>query len=430
VNAYWKAVQMWLADTRPARQVTEALLHTYSRRHLAWFDQLAPARCQTRTLLGLLHQAQSTRFGLDHDFRRIRTVADYRRLVPLCASADLWRAYWQPAFPHLDGATWPGPGPGPVAPAPPGEERRPAVALSAALQAAHQAAFRTALALTACARPRARLLAGTLLFLGDDALSAAPAGEALLSERLPALVRPYALAALAGSDDNRSALAERAARVALTCLAGPAERLLPFLRQVKQVCGADRLAEVWPGLTAVLYTRRSHPAAHSHPAVYAAGSPGGAQLRAEVGGGALLLETAFRPEGPIAVEDPRHGGLRLLPDHGVFFEFVPFEEAGKPNATRHSLDEVEMGVPYELALTSPAGLWACRVGTLVSFEGRQPPLLRFLEAPVPQPAPAVKREARAPAFQEPPPHRQSGGSPAALPGSFAHTPWSAPGGRG
>ena len=89
------------------------------------------------------------------------------------------------------------------------------------------------------------------------------------------------------------------------------------------------------------------------------------RLRALVGDGVLLLETAWRPEGPIAVEDPRHGALRLLPDHGVYFEFVPVAEANHPRPTRHTLDQMERGVPYELALTSPAGLWACRLGLTV-----------------------------------------------------------------
>ena len=67
------------------------------------------ARCQKRTLLGLVHKAHTTRFGRDHDFRRIRDIQDFRRLVPLRTPLDLWREYWQPAFPYLDDVSWPGP---------------------------------------------------------------------------------------------------------------------------------------------------------------------------------------------------------------------------------------------------------------------------------------------------------------------------------
>ena len=66
VTDYLTPIQEWLADTRLARQVTEALLHTCGRRHLARFDRLSAARCQNRILLGLVHRARLTRFGLDH----------------------------------------------------------------------------------------------------------------------------------------------------------------------------------------------------------------------------------------------------------------------------------------------------------------------------------------------------------------------------
>ena len=141
-----------------------------------------------------------------------------------------------------------------------------------------------------------------------------------------------------------------------------------------------------------------------------------------VGEGPLLLETAFRPEGPLAVEDPRRDGLRLLPDHGLFFEFVPVEEANQPHARRFGLEEAEPGALYELALTTPAGLWACRVGLTVRVERQGPPLVRFVEV---VPARSDERFTTLPA-----PRPQSADSPAAPPENFVRSPWSVPADRG
>src|SRR5258708_3371729 len=73
----------------------------------------------------------------------------------------------------------------------------------------------------------------------------------------------------------------------------------------------------------------------------------------------LMLEACVRPEGVIAVEDPRHGLQRLLPDHGVYFEFVPVDELGRSQPRRLGLGEVTAGSSYALAVTSSPGLWAC-----------------------------------------------------------------------
>jgi hypothetical protein len=407
VSAWWSFWPPAPAEAGWVRRVADAVLRARGRRDLARFDRQSAARCQLRILRGLVHRARRTRFGRDHDFRRVHTEADFRRLVPLRTPAELHHAYWRPAFPNLAGATWPGPLPHlETFTASPPDGAACTLAVSPALQAARRAAWRTALALVGAARPQARLLSGRLLVLGDGAASA-PAGTAPAAAArggLPGLVRPYALTA--PGDD---ALAERVARTPVTLLAGPAARVAALLDRVRRAAG------VWPTLTAVLYARRGP-------------DDSAARLREALGDRVLLLETGLLPEGPVAVEDPRRGGLRLLTDHGVYFEFTPAGEAGRPGAARHGLGEVETGVDYEVVLSSPAGVWACRTGVAVRFARRDPPLLRLAALPAPAAVPAAAPAVTA--FPTQPPHRRTAGIPAAPPGTFVHSPWSAPADRG
>jgi hypothetical protein len=425
LDAHWQAALRWLADTRLARRAADAAFRAGSRRHLTRLDADDPACAQRRILTGLVHQARDTRFGRDHDFCRVRTPDDFRRLVPLRTPGELWRAYWQPGFPELAGATWPAPVPHLAEPAG-GESPLPPVALSPALGAARAAAARTALALVVHRRPHARLFSGVLLFLGADAsITAVVPGtrlgraEALAAQGVPPPARPYARATPGGEEGEPSLrdVARRYAALPVTCLAGPAGRLARLLELVKEAAGG-RVPAAWSGLTAVLYNRPAAAAAQ--------------RLRAEVGPGVLLLETGFRPEGPVSVEDPRHGLHRLLPDHGVFFEFVPFDEAHRPAPVRRTLVEVEPGAPYELVVTTPAGWWACRTGQVVAFERRDLPLLRYLgSVPAPMSAPAAAPvRVSLPALPAPPPRPRTADIPAALPESFVRTPWSAPADRG
>jgi hypothetical protein len=371
----WRATQEWLAGTRPARQLLDVVVRTLARRRLTALDHLAAVRSQARILRGLVHRARNTRFGREHDFRRIRTPADFRRLVPLRTPQQLWHEYWQPALPDLAGVTWPGPLAGVApCPAPSGASPEP-LPLSPALLASHRAAFWTALGLIAVARPAARPLTGKLLFVGGDL--AKPSME-LAAQVLPSWLRPGQVYPSDADDlcDPLARLAQRSAELPVTCVVGNTEQLTTFFAHLKDLTGRDRVLDIWPELTAV---------------IYAAGpqSPGRTRLTAELDSpGVLLMEAYFRPEGIVALEDPRQGLLRLLPNHGLYFEFVPLDEEGALRPLRLMLAEVESGVPYRLVVTSPAGYWAYLTDSIVCFERLRPPLLRRLE-PASTAAPAV-----------------------------------------
>ena len=62
---------------------------------------------QERELLTLISFAEHTRFGRDHSFGSIRSVAEFQKSVPLRRYEDFWRDYWEPEFPRLVDCTWP-----------------------------------------------------------------------------------------------------------------------------------------------------------------------------------------------------------------------------------------------------------------------------------------------------------------------------------
>jgi hypothetical protein len=432
-----RSALQWIADTRLARNVVGTIFRARARRRMVELDHQALARCQSRTLLGLLHRAQGTRFGRDHDFPRIRNASDFQRLVPLRTPAELWRDYWQPAFPNLAGATWPGPIRYLAVSAGQGNGPFPYIPVSPDLWAVHQTAALTSLAFVMHARPGSRLCNGRLCLLGGGTTltsigspAQADSLEAIAIRELPTVLQPYACTPprpdneAGASFDSRFVrdLAARSTRLPVTCIAGSFDRVMQFVTYVKRVSGRSRLADIWPGLAAVLYAR-------------AADDPERALLEKEIASPDLLcLEMYFRPEGAIAVEDPQHGRLRLLPDHGVYFEFVPVDQVGKLRPQRYSATEVKVGVPYALALSSPAGIWACLIGSVVRFERVDPPLLRLVEtrmlwepASPPEPQP-LKLALSARTFPSQPPHSRPGSGLAVAPGRPFRSAWSVRGG--
>jgi hypothetical protein len=364
VNAHLTAWLNGLADALLARRTVEAIVRAAGRRDLACFDRQDAVRAQRRILLHLVHRAQGTRFGREHDFRRIRCEADFRRLVPIASSADVHGDEGRRAFARLpDGEQPRSPSQLESAGANPDELTR-WLAVSPSLTAA----WRTAFALAGAARPFAQLFSGPSVPFGNDTTGG-----------------------------------RRAARR----VAGNAGVIAAFRDRTRLRNGGDRAPT--PTLAAVFVNRG--------PVDDAEG------VRSAVGDGPVVLQTVFLPEGPVAVEDPRSGGLRLLTDHGVYFEFLAAAKLGATDA-RRGLAEVQTGVDYEVMMTAPAGVWARRTGLGLRFERRDPPLLHLVPLPKPTAPPPVTAPPPQPA-----PHRRIVGIPATRPETLVHIPWSAPAGR-
>ncbi|WP_294327701.1 GH3 auxin-responsive promoter family protein [uncultured Chryseobacterium sp.] len=92
-----------------------------------------------------------------------------------------------------------------------------------------------------------------------------------------------------------------------------------------------------------------------------------------LGGKVDIIQTFPASEGFFAFQDDyTKEGLLLLTNHGIFYEFIPLEEYGKPNARRLTLKEIELNKDYALILTTNSGLWAYSIGDVVRFIDKNP----------------------------------------------------------
>lgn len=363
--------------SRPVRRLADKGFAVYARRRLAELDQTNVAAAQEQTLQKLIRAAQDTQFGKDHDFRRIRTRADYLRLVPLRTYEDFWRDYWRPKWPALAGVSWP--------------EQAPYYALSSgttsgatkhipitpAMLASNKRAALTMLACFLSQNPGARLFSGELFFLGGSTdLTRLDDGSrmgdlsAIANITVPPWLRPFTfppseVALLKNWDDKLDKLAAMSLRQRITLFGGVPSWMLILIERLKQLTGKGTLAQIWPHLRLIVHGGIKF-------------DPYRDLFRKEVGSDAVkYVETYPASEGFIAFEDPRFGKLRPIPDHGIYYEFVPVAELDRERPTRHSLAEVELGVNYAVVLTTCAGLWSYVIGDTVAFESKEPPLLRF-----------------------------------------------------
>lgn len=98
-----------------------------------------------------------------------------------------------------------------------------------------------------------------------------------------------------------------------------------------------------------------------------------------VGRSIALMDNYNATEGGIfACTDSRvDTSMMMIPDRGVFFEFVPREEHGKPDARRYPLWAVEPGVDYSVMVTTQAGLFAYYMGDVIRFDSIYPHRISF-----------------------------------------------------
>jgi hypothetical protein len=299
--------------------------------------------------------------------------------VPLRKYEAFWKEYWQPAFPHLTDVTWPGPAPYLALSSGTTTGATKYIPVSPQMLVSNRTAALTALSWFRAAHPRISLFGGRMFLLGgstdlispDPAYPNTKAGDlsAVVASRLPRLLGVYTyppppLALERDWDKKLARLAEESARLPITLLSGVPSWLLALFDRLRQVTGRERIAEIWPRLQLIVHGGTRFEAYEK-------------LFRETVGPDVHFLETYPASEGFVAALDPRYGLLRLIPDHDIFFEFVPVEEIEKPEPTRHALKEVVPGVDYAVVLTTCAGLWAYVLGDTVRFESRDPPLLHF-----------------------------------------------------
>lgn len=137
------------------------------------------------------------------------------------------------------------------------------------------------------------------------------------------------------------------------------ERVLQLARQQRR--SARCIRDIWPNLTLFV-----------HGGVkYTPFDPRVRQLFSDSAHADIPFRLELYPasEGFIAIQDsPNNPSLRLLTDIGNFFEFVPLEDADSPNPPAFSVDQVDKGQRYVVAMSTCAGLWRYLIGDVVVFD--------------------------------------------------------------
>ncbi|MFP5042094.1 GH3 auxin-responsive promoter family protein [Parasediminibacterium sp. JCM 36343] len=141
----------------------------------------------------------------------------------------------------------------------------------------------------------------------------------------------------------------------VTSISGVPTWTILLIKRILQITGKQTLKEVWPNLELYIHGGVSFV-------------PYREQFKKLVGEGVRFMEIYNASEGFFAAQDsPEADGLLLLLQHGIFYEFMPVEEYGKPNPKTIGLKDVQTGKQYALVVSTNGGLWRYLVGDTMEF---------------------------------------------------------------
>ena len=340
------------------------------------------AASQRRVFDDLIERAADTWFGREHGFANIRTHADFVRAVPIRDYVDQLEMFrrivggersvsWPGRVKHFakTSGTTAGDKSIPVTREMMRSNRRAAMGIFAFYDRREGASA-------------GRLFGGKMLFLGGStdltetesgALVGDLSGIATESIHWP-VTRVYEpgeeIALIDNWEQKVEAVARREAELDVRFVTGMpswVKVLFDRLCELRHVDPNGGISEIWPNFELFVhggvdfgpyregfrrYFREDHPL--------------------------HFLEVYPASEGFIAIQAERDApGMELLVDNGLFYEFVPLSEWGRPDAPRLPLEQVETDVPYSLVLSTCAGLWAYDLGDVVRFVSLSPPRIVF-----------------------------------------------------
>lgn len=240
------------------------------------------------------------------------------------------------------------------------------------LRDTHYAGGTDAVALYLRNNPKSRLFDGRALILGGSHAPNYNLPHSLvgdLSSILIENINPLAnlvrtpskkIALLSDFEEKRDRIAAVASRQNVTNLSGVPSWMMAVLNRVVELTGKP-ISEVWPNLEVFF-----------HGGV--AFTPYREQYRRLIANpGMHYMETYNASEGFFGLQDdPTDPAMLLMIDYGVFYEFVPLEDVGMPEAQAVPLWEVETGRNYAMVITTTGGLWRYMIGDTVRFTQTDP----------------------------------------------------------
>ena len=320
----------------------------------------------------LLAAGQYTDFGRRHSFARIQSLAEYKKQVPIQEYNDL-KPYIERMMKGEQHVLWNTPVLWFAKSSGTTSEKSKFIPVSdESLKDNHYRASKDVLSFYYATHPYSDLLTGKGLVIGGSHQINQLNGEVHYGDLSAVILQnsPFwsnwlrtpdlSIALMDEWEEKIERLAQSTVHENVTSMAGVPTWLIVLLKRILEITGKQTIQEVWPSLELYLHGGVSFV-------------PYRDQFSRLIGKPINYLEMYNASEGFFAAQDEiGTEGMLLMCDHGIFFEFLPVEEADKPQPRTLQLNEVELGKNYAPVITTNGGLWRYLIGDTVQFTSLKP----------------------------------------------------------
>ena len=324
---------------------------------------------QFKIFKNLIEIGTNTLFGKDHNFRGIKTYADFTKNVPLRDYEQLkpyverikhgeanilWRG--KPAYFAKTSGTTSG-----VKYIPISKESIPN----------HFGSARNALFNYYAQTGNGTWLDHKVIFLSGspelDDIHGIPTGRlsGISNHMVPAWLKrdqlpSYKTNCIEDWETKLDAIVQETLSQRMALISGIPPWVQMYYERLLAVSGKKTILDIFPEFSVFVYGGVNY-------------APYRATLEKLVGSAIDSVEVYPASEGFIAFQTDRDDpALWLNVNSGIFFEFVPANEIFDPHPTRLTVNDVETNVNYALIINNNAGLWGYNIGDTVMFTSTKP----------------------------------------------------------
>jgi GH3 auxin-responsive promoter len=340
----------------------------------AWMQN--PVAAQREVLQDLVTSAQYTEFGRTYDFSRLFTVKAFKQAVPIHEYEDM-KPWIQRIMDGEQNVLWNTPITWFAKSSGTTSEKSKFIPISEeSLEDCHFKAAKDVLTLYYNFNPDSDLLTGKGLVIGGshnilqlNADNHYGDLSAVLMQNQPFwshwIRTPELSIALMDEWETKiDALAQSTIQENVTSISGVPTWTLVLFRRILELTGKSTVSEVWPNLELYIHGGVSFV-------------PYREQFQRIIGKDVHYVDLYNASEGFFAVQDqPGEDGMLLFTDHGIFMEFMPIAEYGKPDPLTVGLADVELGQQYAMVISTNGGLWRYLLGDTVQFTTLAPYRIR------------------------------------------------------